>query len=80
MTTVPGEGLFVNLIAFAAPAVESLLALTDGDSVALSGELTLKAWTDKSGEARPSLDLVAHAVLTAYHISRKRQAVRGEAA
>jgi len=35
---VTGESLFVNVIAFAASAVEALLALTDGDSVALSGE------------------------------------------
>jgi single-stranded DNA-binding protein len=80
VTTVSGEGLFVNVIAFAASAVESLLALTEGDSVALSGELTPKVWTDKNGEARPSLDLVAHAVLTAYHVTRKRLAVRAEAA
>jgi single-stranded DNA-binding protein len=80
VTTVTGEGLFVNVIAFAAPAVESLLALADGDSVALSGELTPKVWMDKNGDARPSLDLVAHAVLTAYHVTRKRQAVREEAA
>jgi single-stranded DNA-binding protein len=80
VTTVTGEGLFVNVIAFAAPAVEALLALTDGDSVALSGELTPKVWTDKHGEARPSLDLVAHAVLTAYHVTRKRQIVNDEAA
>jgi single-stranded DNA-binding protein len=70
----------VNCIAFAAPAVEALLALADGDSVAVSGELTPKAWLDKSGEARPSLDLVAHAILTAYHVTRKRQAVNDQAA
>ena len=43
--------------------------------MALSGSLTPKAWTDRSGEARPALDMVAHAVLTAYHVTRKRQAV-----
>jgi hypothetical protein len=64
-----GEGLFVNVIAFAAPAVEALLALAEGDSVAL-----------KNGDARPSFDLGAHAVLTVYHVTRKRQAVKDEAA
>jgi single-stranded DNA-binding protein len=78
VATVTGDGYFVNVIAFARPAVDALLALTDGDSVALSGELTPKIWTDKNGEARPALDLVAHAVLTAYHVSRKRQAIRNE--
>jgi single-stranded DNA-binding protein len=78
--TAAGDGasLFVNVIAFAAPAVTALLALQDGDSVALSGELTPKVWTDKNGEARPALDLTAHAVLTEYHVARKRKAVRDE--
>jgi single-stranded DNA-binding protein len=78
VATVTGDGFFVNVIAFARPAVDALLALADGDSVALSGELTPKIWTDKNGEARPALDLVAHAVLTTYHVSRKRQAIRNE--
>ena len=75
-----GEAYFVNVIAFAPPAIAALLALSDGDSVALSGELTPKTWTDKQGEARPSLDLLAHAVLTEYHVVRKRQAMREDAA
>jgi single-stranded DNA-binding protein len=70
-----GESISVNVIAFADAAVIGLLALSDGDSVALSGELTPNVWTDKDGKARPTLDLLAHAVLTPYHVSRKRQAV-----
>lgn len=73
-----GDSLFINAIAFDKAAGAALLALDDGDSVSLSGALTPKVWTDKNGEARPSLDLVAHAVLTAYHVTRKRQAVKGE--
>jgi hypothetical protein len=30
----------------------------------------------QSGDPRPSLDLLAHALLTEYHVARKRQAVR----
>ena len=78
VATVTGDGYFVSVIAFARPAVDALLALADGDSVALSGELTPKVYTDKHGEARPALDLVAHAVLSPYHVSRKRQAIRNE--
>ena len=70
-----GEGVFVNVIAFSADAQAALLALGDGESVALAGELTPKTWTDKQGQARPALDLVAHAVLTAYHVNRRRKAV-----
>lgn len=77
VTVRDGEAFFVNVIAFAQAAVTALLALSDGDSVALAGELTPKVWTDKEGTARPSLDLLAHAVLTSYHVTRKRAAVAG---
>lgn len=73
--TANGEALFVNVIAFSESVGASLLALDDGDSVSISGALTPKAWTDRSGEAKPSLDMVAHALLTTYHVTRKRQAV-----
>lgn len=69
-----GDALFVNVIAFAEGACRALLALEDGDSVAIAGELTPKAWTDRDGNARPSLDMRAHAVLTPYHVTRKRKA------
>ncbi len=75
-----GETYFVNAIAFADDAVTALLALSDGDSVALSGELTPRVYVPAQGEPRPSLDLLAHAVLTGYHVSRKRQAMTPEAA
>ncbi|WP_080401555.1 single-stranded DNA-binding protein [Burkholderia ubonensis] len=73
-----GESLFVNVIAFSTTAGDALLALGDGDSVALAGTLTPKVWTDKHGDTKPALDMVAHAVLTAYHVKRKRAAVQGE--
>lgn len=72
-----GEAYFVHVIAFAEQAVSALLALSDGDSVALSGELTPKVYQPKDGPPRPSLDLLAHAVLSAYHVHRKRQAIAG---
>lgn len=75
-----GESLFVNVIAFDGDAQTALLALQDGDSVSLSGVLTPKVWTDKNGETRPALDMVAHVVLTAYHVKRKRQAVQRKTA
>ena len=71
-----GEALFVSVIAFDEAPCKALLALSDGDSVALSGSLTPKVWTDREGNTRPALDLVAHQVLTAYHVTRKRAAVR----
>jgi single-stranded DNA-binding protein len=70
-----GESLFVNVIAFSATAGAALMALADGDSLALSGSLKVKVWTDRQGIAKPSLDMIAAQVLTAYHVSRKRKAV-----
>lgn len=75
---VNGESAFVNVVAFADAAVAALLALGEGDSVALAGELKVSTFTDKGGVAKPSLDLVAYAVLTEYHVQRKRKAVSGE--
>lgn len=63
------------MIAFSDTAIPALLALAEGDSVAIAGELKVSTYTDKDGAARPSLDLTAHAVLTPYAVSRKRQSV-----
>jgi single-stranded DNA-binding protein len=67
--------VFVNVIAFSPAACEALLALGEGDAVALAGSLTPKAWTDREGTARPALDLVASQVLSAYHVTRRRKAL-----
>ena len=67
--------VFVNVIAFSQAACEALLALGEGDAVALAGTLTPKAWPDREGTARPALDLVASQVLSAYHVTRKRRAI-----
>ena len=37
----------------------------------------LKVWTDKQGNTRPALDMVATQVLTAYHAARKQQVLGG---
>mgnify|MGYP003608187704 CR=1 FL=1 len=73
-----GDSIFVSVIAFSETVVDGLMALSDGDSVALSGALTPKVWQPASGEARPAIDLVAHALVTAYHVQRKRQQVQAK--
>ena len=79
--TRDGNGLFISVIAFSDSACTALLALGDGDSVALAGELTPKIYHPRDGgEPRPSLDLVAHKVLTEYHVQRNRKAVQGDKA
>jgi len=63
-TAGDGESLIVNVIAFAAEASAALMALDDDDAVALAGALTPKVWTDKQGNTRPALDMVATKVLS----------------
>lgn len=77
--TADGDSIFVNVITFSESVGAALLALDDGDSISLSGTLTVKVWTDKNGETRPALDMVAHAVMTTYHVTRKRQAMEKKA-
>lgn len=69
-----GEAASVAVICFAPDIAAALLALDAGDSVALAGSLTPKAWATKTGEPRSGLDLVAHGCLSAYHVTRKRKA------
>lgn len=71
-----GETLFVNVIAFEASTMAILLELTDGESVALSGSLSPRVWTDKQGNARPSLDMVAHRALSAHDVPQRRAAAQ----
>lgn len=73
-----GENLFVNVIAFDVASRAALGALADGDGVCLAGTLTPRVWTDKQGNTRPSLDMVAHQVMSAYHVHRKRRAMEGD--
>ena len=63
-STAEGEVLFVNVIAFDGDLCASLHRLYDGDSVALSGSLNPRVWTDKQGNARPALDMVAHRLIS----------------
>lgn len=79
VATNGADNLHVSAIAFAEPARAALLALSAGETVALAGELTPKIWTDpKTGTPRLSADMVAHAVLTAYHVSRRRAAMASD--
>jgi hypothetical protein len=71
------EEFIVNVIAFDEAPCAALLALSDGEALTLSGALTPKVWTDKQGVVRPSLDMVAAQVMTAYHASRKQAGLGG---
>jgi hypothetical protein len=59
------EEFIVNVIAFDEAPCAALLALADGDALSLAGPLTPKVWTDRQGNSRPSLDLIAQRVVSA---------------
>ncbi len=61
--TTEGDSLIVNAITFASEAGETLLALHEGDALSMTGALTPKVWTDKQGNTRPALDMIATNVL-----------------
>jgi single-stranded DNA-binding protein len=73
-TMSDGGTAFVSVIAFSHSAQAALLALDEGDSVAISGQLRVGTYLGADGTARPSLDLTASAVMTTYHVQRKRKA------
>lgn len=60
--TDDGDAIICNVIAFNDTVRATLMQLEDGASISLSGALTPKVWTDKQGNARPALDLVAHGI------------------
>ena len=70
------ESVLCSVIAFGS-AADALAALAKGDSLAVTGRTKPKAWIDREGQPRAGLDVVAEQVLTAYHVRRKRQAMRG---
>ena len=72
------EEFIVNVIAFDEAPSAALLALADGDALSMAGALTPKVWTDKQGNHRPSLDLIAHQVMSAYQVGLKQVAVQGD--
>lgn len=69
------DAVFVRVTAFSETAQAALLALQGGDAVALAGTLTPGAWTDREGNARPNLSIVAGQVMTPYALRKKRAAV-----
>jgi single-stranded DNA-binding protein len=78
MVSVGEERVFASVIAFDEAACAALLAMDEGESVVIAGELRPKVYEAKDGSTKLSLDCTAHAVLTAYHVKRKRQAVQGQ--
>lgn len=71
------ESALCMVICFDREAQAALLALVDGEAVALAGSLKVGTYEGKDG-TRPSLDMTASRVLTQYHITKRRKAMQPE--
>lgn len=69
-----GDGVLCSCIAFSQTAIDGAQRLSDGDSIAVSGEVAISVWKGSDGTQRHGLDVLVHGVLTAYHLGRKRKA------
>ena len=70
-----GESLLCSCIAFSNTAIQAVQKLSDGDSIAATGEAALSSWKGGDGTERRGLDVTVYGVLTAYHAGRKRKAI-----
>lgn len=73
-----GEGVLCSCITFSRTAIDAVQSLTDGDTIAVSGEAAISQWTGHDGQQRHGLDVTAHLVMTAYHSGRKRKGASAE--
>ena len=69
-----GDSVLGSCIAFSQTAIDGAQRLSDGDSIAVSGEAAISTWQGGDGTARHGLDVLVHVVMTAYHLGRKRKA------
>ncbi|MBB5459019.1 single-stranded DNA-binding protein [Paraburkholderia sp. Cpub6] len=75
---VPAGGdtvIFARVMAFDAHVRDALLALAKGHAVCVSGALEIGTWNTDTGEVRPSLSVIAHALVSPCHVKRRRTEV-----
>ncbi|MBB2930143.1 single-stranded DNA-binding protein [Paraburkholderia silvatlantica] len=72
-----GPALFAAVFAFDRDVCEQLVALSPGDAVCIVGALKMDVWTPDDGEPRINLTITASALVTPYHVQRKRKAMQG---
>lgn len=76
---VEGEdAVLVSVITFSASAIEALLALGKGDSIACTGRAKLTEWTNKDGEQRHGISVTVERIMSSYSLDKKRQVARAE--
>jgi len=70
-----GETQFINIVAFDASVKSALLALADGDGISVSGAMKISTFEARDATTRVSINVVATAVLSAYQVKHKREAI-----
>jgi hypothetical protein len=73
------DSVLASAICFSSTACKAILALDNGDAVAVSASITPTAWLGKDSQPKAGLDLLVHSVLSEYAITKKRAAVRDAA-
>jgi single-stranded DNA-binding protein len=79
VSTGEEQAQFVNVTAFSDSVQGALLALGEGDAVAVAGTMSIKTWVNREGATVPDVSIIAAQVLSVYHLKRKRQAVQQDA-
>lgn len=70
--------VLVTVRAFDEIPARALLAMTEGDALAVAGTYKPSAWIDRDGNARPGGDLIAGQVMSLYGLARRRKAAAVE--
>lgn len=64
VTDKNGDSILCGCITFEPAAVEAVQRLGDGDSVAVSGEATIRTWPPENGAERLGLDVMVQEVVS----------------
>ena len=65
------DSIFCSVIAFGDEAAK-LARLSSSDAVSIAGTAKLSTWTGKDGVTKPTMDVQATGILTAYQLRQKR--------
>ena len=65
------DSIFCSVIAFNDEAAK-LARLSSGDAVSVSGTARLSTWTGKDGVTKPTMDVQATGILSAYEVRKRR--------
>lgn len=68
------ESSLVSLVAFDELICKSMLALSKGDALVVSGSGTASTWTGRDGSQCLGLNVVVKVLMTQYAVSKKRKA------